>query len=162
MANNGTNAGLLGFLLTLSALGSPRAEAGLAPAAGGNALEGRLHRLTDAFRQSEGYLHVSDANAVYVGAAFLNSTPSFRNVVSGWLNRVSGWHNAGTFYNSGVKFLNNASGFRNAYSGWPNHVSGWLNGGGFRNGGGFVNGGFHNGGFANGGGFRNGGGFYNR
>jgi rSAM-associated Gly-rich repeat protein len=154
------NAGLLGFLLALTAIGAPQADAAPTPASEGNALEGRLTRLTSTFRANEGYLQVTPTNdAVYVGYAFINSAPSFRNHVGGWLNRVAGWPNYGTFYNSGVKFLNNVPSFRNTYSGWPNHVAGWLNGGAFRNGAGFANGGggFKNGAFANGGGFKNGG-----
>jgi rSAM-associated Gly-rich repeat protein len=166
MTSNGKGAGLLGFLLALAAAGTPRADALPLAAAPAGGLEGRLARLTDAFRKNEGYLQVVPTNdPVYIGYAFLNNAPSFRNHTGGWLNRVSGWPNHGTFYNTGAKFLNNVPSFRNAFVGWPNHVSGWVNAGGFRNSGGFANGGgFRNaGGFANGGGaFRNGGGFYNR
>ena len=152
------NAGLLGFLLALASLGAPKADAALTPRADGNALEGRLTRLTGALHENQGTMQLAaTSDAVYVGYVFLNSAPSFRNRVGGWLNRVSGWPNAGTFFNTGHNFLNNVPSFRNYYNGWPNRVHGWINagGGGFRNGGGFHNGG---GGFRNGGG----GGFYNR
>ena len=166
-----TSVGLLGFLLALTTIASPEAGATTAPAPDANGLEGRLNRLTDTLRANEGYMHVTPTtDAVYIGYAFLNSAPSFRNSTGGWLNRVSGWPNTGMFHNSGARFLNNAPSFINSYHGWPNHVSGWRNGGGgaFANGGGFRNGafanggGFRNGAFRNGGGFHNGGGFYNR
>jgi hypothetical protein len=158
MASNARGAGLLGFLLALTAVNPPAAEAAVVPAPDGG-LEGRLSRLTDVLRRSEGFMQLVPSNdPVYVGYAFLNSAPSFRNATSGWINRVTGWYNHGTFANSGIHFLNNVPSFRNSYSGWPNHVNGWANGGGFHNGGGFKNGAF-----ANGGGFKNGGGgFYNR
>jgi rSAM-associated Gly-rich repeat protein len=167
MTNERGSAGLLGFLLALATLSPLRADAAPVQSTGNDALEGRLTRLSAAFRQAESDFQVVASNdPIYVAAVFLNSAPSFRNSVGGWLNRVSGWHNAGVFHNSGMGFLNNISGFRNALVGWPNRVTGWHNGGGaaFKNGGGFANGGgFRNGGgFANGGGFRNGGGFVNR
>jgi rSAM-associated Gly-rich repeat protein len=168
MTNERGSAGLLGFLLALATLSPLHADAAPVQTTGDDALEGRLTRLSTAFRQAESDYQMVPSNApIEVAAVFLNSAPSFRNSTGGWLNRVTGWHNAGTFYNAGVKFLNNIPSFRNYYGGWPNHVHGWVNGGGagFRNGGGFANGGggFRNGGgFANGGGFRNGGGFVNR
>jgi rSAM-associated Gly-rich repeat protein len=170
------NAGLLGFLLALSALATtPRAEAATDTAPGGNTIDDRLSRLTDAMRESESTLQVMPTtDPVYLAqGVFVNAAPSFRNHVGGWVNRAPGWINAGAFGNSGIHFLNNGGGFRNYYEGWPNRVNGWRNGGGsgwanaggFRNGGGFYNGGFFNGGFHNAGfhngGFRNGGGFGN-
>ena len=167
MKNERKQAGFLGLLLTLATFSATRVDAAPVQTAGDNALEGRMTRLSAAFRQADGDFHVVASNdPIEVAAVFLNAAPSFRNSVGGWFNRVSGWHNTGVFHNAGMGFLNNISGFRNYYNGWPNRVHGWINGGGagFRNGGGFANGaGFRNGGgFANGGGFRNGGGFLNR
>lgn len=154
------NAGLLGFLLALGALATPRVDAASAPATGTGTIDARLSRLTDAVRGNDPMQTSPTNDPIYLGYTFLNSAPSFRNAVGGWLNRVPGWINHGVWRNSGVSFLNNVPAFRNYYNGWPNHVSGWRNGGGagWGNGGGFRNstGGFRNGAFGNGGGFRNG------
>ena len=105
MMKHGASAGLLGFLLALSAAGAPKADAALTPARDADALEARLGRLTDAMRASETTCSRDRwPEAVYLGYAFLNSAPSFRNYSTGWLNRVGGWINTGTFYNTGIHF----------------------------------------------------------
>jgi rSAM-associated Gly-rich repeat protein len=153
-----TKAGLVGFLLALSGLDVPPAEAAAdrsAQAPADLSVDSRLSRIAEAIKQRESRIQTADNSGdgpITIAATFLNSAPSFRNHVSGWRNNFSYWANTGSFRNSGVHFLNNAPSFRNATAGWLNRISGWVNGGGFRNGGGF----------ANGGGFRNGGGFYNR
>jgi rSAM-associated Gly-rich repeat protein len=182
-------AGLVGFMLALCGLLTPKADASApepqaAPEKDKPSIDSRLSAVADALRVKESSmvdpLDTPDG-PVRVANVFLNFAPSFRNYTGGFLNHAApGWINAGTFYNSGVHFLNNVPSFRNYYGGWINRYPGWVNHGTFYNSGagfrnynsGFRNnyngwhnypGGFVNGGFRNGGGtFANGGGgFHN-
>jgi rSAM-associated Gly-rich repeat protein len=132
---------LFGFLLALSALNAPTADASnqssLPPQSTDTAqtIDSRLSKLSAAIRQRETLLPKGDADSPTAPADIL-------------LARVA-WGNG-----RGVRVGVGGVGWRNG---------GFLNGGGFRNGG-FYNNPWGNGGFFNnpwGNGWRNGGGFYN-
>jgi rSAM-associated Gly-rich repeat protein len=130
-----TTTGLVGFLLALSTLNMPKADAAAEPDVP-KTIEARLSALTEALRQKEAQLDTAPPETL---------PSAMEDVIN--LARVS-WGNGsghGAWRNGGF----NNGGFRNG---------GWYNGG-FRNGG-FRNGGFRNGGFRNGG-WRDGGGFIN-
>jgi rSAM-associated Gly-rich repeat protein len=134
-----TTTGLVGFLLALSTLNMPKADAAAEPAVP-KTIEARLSALTEALRQKEAQLDTVPPETL---------PSAIEDVIN--LARVS-WGNGGggAWRNGGF----NNGGFRNG--GWYN---GGFRNGGFRNGG-FRNGGFRNGGFRNGG-WRDGGGFVN-
>ncbi len=131
-----TTAGLVGFLLALSSLNIPKAEAKVQNSTHNNqsSIESRLGRIAKVIKEKENEAEISlDNDSPYIAGTFLNSgnrgigflnrTPSFRNYNNGWRNGgVTGWRNGG-----GGGFVNGGSGFRNGGG------SGFRNGGGFRN-----------------------------
>ncbi|MBW4551272.1 MAG: rSAM-associated Gly-rich repeat protein [Aphanocapsa sp. GSE-SYN-MK-11-07L] len=131
--NATTTTGLVGFLLALSTLNLPKAEAAASPdeLAAPQTVEARLSALTETLRQKEAQLDTVPPETL---PSAIEDVMNLARVSWGNGNGRGAWRNGG-FRNGG---------FRN----------GDWNNGGFRNGG-FRNGGWRNGGWRDGGGFVN-------
>jgi rSAM-associated Gly-rich repeat protein len=107
-------AGLVGFLLALSSVNVPKADAKTDNSTTEKtelSVESRLTRISKVIRENQAVIS-NQNNPIYLAAAFLNSSPSFRNNVHGWINNVRGWGNKGSFvnHNSGSGFVNKSGG----------------------------------------------------
>lgn len=157
-----TRTGLLGFLLVLSALSIPVANAttNQPTSKASPSIEGRLNRIAVAIRQRETQLQdtqqpISD---MFIARGFADGSGG-----GGWNQFARGgtatgpaggnFGNAHPVYGGGGAFANGGGGFANGASGGSGFVNGAYGGGGF------VNGAYGGAGFANGvnggAGFRN-------
>ncbi len=134
--NATTTTGLVGFLLALSTLNLPKADAAASPTETPRTVEARLSALTETLRQKEAQLDTVPPETL---PSAIEDVMNLARVSWGNGNNRAGWGNGG-FRNGGFR----NGGFRNG--GWNN--GGWNNGG-------FRNGGFRNGGWRDGGGFVN-------
>jgi len=111
-----STAGLVGFLLALSSVNIPKANA-----INDNSntektelsVESRLSQISKAIKQQESQVEILNKNKpLYLAASFLNKSTSFRNHDHGWINNVHGWNNQGSFvnHNSGGSFANKSGG----------------------------------------------------
>ncbi|MFN5119452.1 MAG: GrrA/OscA1 family cyclophane-containing rSAM-modified RiPP [Cyanobacteriota bacterium] len=124
---------LLGFLLALSALGAPSAQATSSPlpatlASGQSqpSIEARLRRITAALREQEGQRQPGDQESMLISAGFVNGRGG------GWVNtpHYGGFSNH-PYYGTG-HFVNGGGGFVNARPG-GGFVNARPGGVGFRN-----------------------------
>ena len=140
---------LVGFLLALSALNPPVADAKANQSKGNTAkptIEGRLAAIAKVLKERENRLHNSSETRSSSSSNSENATElaQFRNS----FRNGGGFRNNGDFRNGGG--FRNSGGFRN--NGDFRNGGAWRNGGDFRNGGGWGN--WRNG-------WRDGGGFLN-
>lgn len=145
-----TYTGLVGFLLALSTLSIPAANAANQPAS--PSIEGRLNRITAAIRQRESQLQ----DAAKPGANLLLAAGFGNGSRGGSFNQAGRFGTATTPGGGSFNNFNRSGGYGGA--------AGWRDGGGFVNGSsgggaGFVNGAYGGAGFVNGAyggaGFRN-------
>jgi len=108
-----STAGLVGFLLALSSVNIPKANAKTDRSNKMDktelSVESRLTQISKSIKQQESQVIIpSEVEPIYLAAAFLNKSPSFRNNVHGWINNVHGWGNKGSFVNhsGGGSFYN--------------------------------------------------------
>jgi rSAM-associated Gly-rich repeat protein len=108
-----SKAGLVGFLLALSSLNIPRADAKRENPTSESphiSVESRLSKISKNIKEQENQAMIANqSNEILLAAAFLNHSPSFRNNNHGWINGVKGWINHGSFANKsggGGSFIN--------------------------------------------------------